>query len=177
MKAERQKGINPSGDCGPCCLAGVTGVSVDQIYKDFGRIDGMTYDCMYQMSWRYAVNGLLRCVSNDLPSLDSSAENPRWMTFGRPSWFNEYGWISNVSAKIIGGWIGIAMVNLWGKALEEEHANHWVLVVGCNNSESFKDRTVDISCPTRGEFTIQSKDFLKNYGGYNVIWVKPLAIP
>lgn len=175
IKAERQKGINPMGDCGPCCLSGVTGVPVQQVYDDFGKIDGMTYDCMLKMCWYYVSHRHLHHVMNDLPDAGDYLCHPRWMTYGRPSWMNEYNWMNHVSASLAGGYIGIAPVNLHGRALQEQmHSNHWVLIVGCDNPSEAANRKVYISCPTKGDFVVNSKDFLMHYGGYNTIWVKPI---
>lgn len=174
--AAPQQGINVSGDCGPCCISGITGIPVLDIYNKYvGRIDGLTYFDVYNLCLKLVDDGIIEQVDNKLPDLPEYLEDPEWNTFGRPSWMNMHNWLNNVSFKVATGWIGIAMVNMRGFALEEAmHANHFVLIIGCQNGESYSDKIVKISCPTLGYYEKPAKDFLKNYGGYNTIWVKPI---
>lgn len=172
-KAVPQQGINPAGDCGPCCLAGVSGISVQEIYDIFGKVDGMTYFCMKNMCLKLQEKGLIKDFENNLPEQGDWQKDPEWNTFGRPSWMNLHPWMNNVSLHIHSGWVGIAMVNLHGRALQERmHANHWVLITGAENGERHADKFVKISCPTLGEYEKSAEDFLMNYGGYNAIWVR-----
>ena len=50
---------------------------------------------------------------------------------GRPSWKNGGSWFDNLCFKIHCGWVGIAMVDIDGKAPENNYlTNHFVLIVG-----------------------------------------------
>lgn len=171
IRAIPQQGINSKGDCGQCCLAGITNKSVKEIYQIQGVIDGLTYFSMMSLIKKLGIK-----YNNKLPYLDDWRMNEEWQTFGRPSYMLTQEWLENAYSRTLNGWIGLCGVNLNGKAIEEEIADHWVLLykITYDPQKLYKEKNVYISCPTKGERIFNAKDFLKNYGGYNTIWVKPL---
>lgn len=173
FKAVPQQGINPKGDCGPCCMAGIIGVPVAKIYEMLGRIDGMTYFCMVDLCQKLQTEGFISEWDNKLLEKAEWESEPWVNTFGRPAWMNCFPWTNHVSAKLHSGWVGLAMVNMRGQALTDNMtANHWVLIVGCKNGENKSDKMLKISCPTLGDYEKNAYEFLMHYGGYNTIWVK-----
>ncbi len=181
------EGINKGGDCGPCCLAGLTGLTVKTIYdKYFGRIDGMSYSDIYEVCWKLKIDGTIQHVHSDLPLL-KKMNNAEYQVFGNPSWENFREWSTHVYDLLCRDYIGIAQVHQDGNAMGDKkhqwYTNHWVLIKGMSgitiddntlkrNIEIDKLR-VHISCPTYGEYTKEPLEFLMNYGGYNPIWVYP----
>ena len=172
IKSVKQQGINKMGDCGQCCLAGITGKSVKEIYDSQERIDGLSYFTMLSL-----IKKLGLIYDNKLPHLDDWRKkdgNEEWQTFGLPSYILSYEWLQNGYTKIKCGWIGLCLINFSGNAIDDEFADHWVIVnnIKFNNEGLYNDDNVFISCPNRGEYSINVKKFLKYYGGYNAIWIK-----
>ena len=179
IKAKPHAGINHGGDCGPCCLAGITGMTVREVYDICfnGTVDGTSYEDVYEACWKLKIGKHIRYFHNQLP-LSMKHLEPRYQPFGNPSWENFNEWLSNAISQLKQGYVGLANVNMDGKApgdlRHQWMTNHWVLIVGAVDDMSDGDRRmVHISCPTRGEFTIHPMEFLINYGGYNTIWVLP----
>lgn len=172
LNAHRQAGLNPRGDCGPCVIGSVANKSVLQVYEEvFGEIkDGLCYDDVIKSLEHYNIEYCAELPINELRS------HPRWKQFGEPGWFNWNSWFNNAMSKSSKGWVGLSQVCFNGNAPIEEHTNHWVIIQKAEDAgnEFFDDKKVFISCPTKGEFVLQAKHFLKNYGGYNTIWVNPV---
>jgi hypothetical protein len=183
-KSAPHAGLNPAGDCGPACLAGITGYSVREIYDRYfrGRIDGTSYDDMYAACWKLFWEEKFQWVTNELPKNCKRAE-PKYQIFGNPSWENFREWAAHADQKINhAGCVGIAQVNMRGNAFgDRKHqlsTDHWVLIVGVDYDKDAPavDLKVHVSCSTLGEYSKDVFEFLMNYGGYNAIWVKPKKI-
>ncbi len=169
-RAFSHEGINPDGDCGPCCIAPLLGLTVKEVYDKQEHINSMSYDAIIKMLHREGAY-----FENYLPPDQFVDNNPQWFTFGKPSWWNFIRWFELSKRRLHGGLVGIAQVNMRGLAHIEDYTDHWVLIYGFNHkSENAVDRTVLISCPTKGIFEISAKQFLRTYGGYNTIWVSPI---
>lgn len=178
-RAKKHEGINPGGDCGPCCLAGVTFMDVKAIYENyFHRIDGVSYGDMISACYKLYWDLKIKAVDNKLVA-EHKIQDPEYATFGNPSWENFNNWFKHVIQKTSTGWVGIAQVHQDGKAAgdlkHQFYTNHWVLIIGGQDDKrEFNNRLVHISCPTKGVYSVPPLEFLMNYGGYNTIWVLPL---
>jgi hypothetical protein len=182
IKAAPHAGINPGGDCGPSCIAGVTGLTVKQVYDQYfnGRYDGTCYQDMLAACWKLYHEDKITWIDNKLP-FENSIKDPEYAVFGNPSWSNFNNWLDNAIQHINAGCIGLAQVHLHGNAMgDRKHQfshNHWLLIVGATTNENQDweedNRKVYLSCPTHGEFSKHPLEFLMNYGGYNTIWIKP----
>lgn len=187
ISAKPHEGINAGGDCGPCCLAGITGLPVREIFeKYFGRIDGMSYPDVYETCWKLKIDGKIQHLHTELP-LPQKLADAEYQTFGYPSWENFRGWSIHVFDQLLTGYVGVAQVHQNGDAMGDRkhqwYTNHWVLIKGISGvrfEEGSHQRKIDIdqlqvhiSCPTLGEYTKRPIEFLMNYGGYNPIWVYP----
>jgi hypothetical protein len=180
-KAAKHAGLNPGGDCGPACLAGLTGYSVQEIYDLCfrGKIDGTCYDHMYAACWKLYSENKFTWIDTELPT-DSRSIHHEFQRFGKPSWENFREWTKKAHYMTrSAGCAGIVQINMFGDAFgDRKHqlaTNHWALVVDAvyDKDANASDLKVTISCPTRGEYTIEAFEFLMNYGGYNAIWVCP----
>lgn len=171
IKALPHAGINESGDCGPCCVGSISRKSVREIYDLFVEIpSGVCYGDIIMLLNKLGIE-----YENYLPSDRHWAENPEFFPIGKPSWRNWISWYELSQTRLRRGMIGIAPVNMKGELNITDYINHFVLIVGFKQTgDSASDKKVLISCPTKGDFEIQPKDFLWHYGGYNAIWVKPL---
>jgi len=177
IKAARHEGINPGGDCGPCCLSGITGIPVREIYDKYfnGRIDGTCYTDMLAACWKLYAQGKIKHIDTELPPNNKRPDH-EYMIFGNPSWENFIQWTEHVKQKTTHA-VGIAQVHMTGDAMGDRkhqwYHNHWLLITGAEMGESAAGKVVHVSCPTLGEYTKQSLEFLMNYGGYNPIWIYP----
>lgn len=163
-------GINPDGDCGPACLAGIMGKSIREIYDLFGQVkNGLSYDHCIKFLFRNHI-----WYENHLPSDPYIDENPEWFNYGKPSHHNFIRWFDLSKRRLNAGLVGMAQVNARGKANIEDFQDHWVLIYGFKQlSDNAVDKIILVSCPTKGEFEVDAKDFLWKYGGYNTIWIQP----
>lgn len=164
-------GINKAGDCGPACIAGIMNKSVKEIYDLFGKeVNGLCYDWAVKFLYRNKIY-----YENHLPADNYVDENPQWFTFGKPSWWNFIKWFELSKSRMKAGLVGLAQVNMNGNAHNDEYTDHWVLIYGFEqNGENAADKLLLISCPTKGEFKVEAKKFLRQYGGYNTIWCEGL---
>lgn len=176
-KAQKHQGINPGGDCGPCCLAGITGLSVREIYdKYLRRIDGTSYGCIIEALWKLRFAGIVQYHHTELPIRRKRCDH-EYQTFGNPSWEGFREWAEHVDSLIRQGYVGIAQVHLDGNAMGDRkhqwYTNHWVLINGIDYDKQADGNKliVHVSCPTYGEYSKPVLEFLMNYGGYNPIWV------
>jgi hypothetical protein len=181
FKAAPHAGLNPGGDCGPACLAGLTGYSVKEIYDLCfrGVIQGTCYDHMYAACWKLYWEDKFTWIDTELPP-NNKIPSHEFQIFGNPSWENFREWTKKANYMTRNaGCAGIVQINMWGEAFgDRKHqlsTNHWALIVDAHydKDSAATEQKVTISCPTRGEYTVESFEFLMNYGGYNAIWVKP----
>ena len=170
IKAIRQQGINLKGDCGPCCLASVSGKTVQEIYDLHGRTDGLTYMDVTNILWKLGMK-----YENYLPTEKWSSEDPAWFSIGKPSWKSFIEWYDLSIQRRDRGLVGLAMVNSKANANEDCYMDHWVIISGLKyKGPNAVDKIVCVSCPTKGEFEVDAPTFLKKHGGWNTIWVKPI---
>lgn len=160
-------GINPGGDCGPACIAGIMGTTVEEVYNLLGKkVDGLCYDWVTKFLFRNKIY-----YENHLPSDQFIDENPQWFSFGRPSWWNFIEWYELSKRRMRAGLVGLAQVNMNGNAHNDDCVDHWVIIYGFEQiSKNAVDKLLLISCPTKGEYKVDAKTFLRRYGGYNTIW-------
>lgn len=170
IRALPHANINPQGDCAPACIAGISGKTIQDIYKLNGRIDGLAYSDVIRV-----LNLLGLEYENFLPSYKMHSDNPEYFEFGMPSHRNFNAWWELSVNRMQQGMVGLAKVHPNGLANIEDYTNHFVIICGLEKRQehSAKDLSVMISCPTKGEYEVPVKDFLWKYGGYNSIWVKP----
>ena len=170
IRALSHEGVNKTGDCGPACLAGISGKSITEIYHIHGRIDGLSYSDIIK-----TLNVLGLEYENYLPNYNRHSDNPEYFEFGMPAYRNFNAWWDLSISRMKKGFVGLAKVHINGQANTEDFANHFVIIYGMQKRKehSAKDLIVLISCPTKGEYEIEAKNFLWKYGGYNAIWVKP----
>jgi hypothetical protein len=180
ITARPHEGINAGGDCGPCCLAGITGLSVREIYEKYlTRIDGTCYEDIITACWKLRFADKIQYHTTELP-VNKKSHDPEYQIFGNPSWENFREWSLHVNDMFLRGYVGIAQVHQNGNAMGDRkhqwYHNHWVLIKGIDGIEEGRKINMDelkvhISCPTFGEYTKEPLEFLMNYGGYNPIWI------
>lgn len=169
--------IHKGGDCGACSLSGALGISVAEVYKRFSS-DGITNS--------HEMARCLRCtISEGLADrmIDRHAEwpyNRHWRSFGSPAWQESLSWFNHVRMAIDAGYYGLAMVDFSGSGgIDGLDVNHWVLICGARTEGSVAGKIItgDIltSCSVRGEQWHDTREFLKKWGGYDVLFVRPIS--
>lgn len=166
--------IYKGGDCGACSLGGVLGISVPEVYKAFGS-DGITHSG--------EMGRCLRCAVTDYADriLDVPA---KWdvytgcASFGQPAYFASVPWFNYIRMGIDAGYYGLATINYDGNGRPE--TNHWIVICGARTKGAIVNELITgdilVSCSVRGECWYDAREFLKNFGGYDTMLVRPKVI-
>ena len=192
--------INKGGDCGPCVLGGLLDISGDydsvkiaKIYVTYCESEArsISQPRMLQILYDSKARGLIEEMIQDVPIW----QRPNSVSqFGSPGWTMASQWYKYIQMAIRAGYYGMAMITSEGRG---NHAklDHWVLICGfrqreipnphTRNSKDPKMRESTIitqeilisnsSTKAKDERWIEARTFLKNYGGYNAILVRPNA--
>lgn len=166
--------LHQRGDCGACVVAGITGLTPNEIYEYHGKIDGMAYSCMVELLKKLKDKNVIEDFRAEMPLLSEFLNEPEFNTFGRPGWMNAQAWFAWAVNKFYNGYIGIAAVSMTKNGHVDASADHWVMLNGRDwDSGSVRENKIHVSCSWRGEYKQSVHEFLKTEGGYNTIWVKP----
>lgn len=175
--------ISNGGDCGACCLSGVTGKSIDEIYELKGEVGALSY---------FDVKNVLAKIPGHLiEGFPEAEELHRGLHhFGMPSVANSHNWFNRLKWMIDGDFVGFAQINYKNEGNVNFETDHWVLLVGYSETwEDVTDETgkyigsrcdekVIVSCSAAGG-SLYSKDkrkFCKENGGYDAIYFKPFTV-
>lgn len=175
-RARRQPSpwICKGGDCGACALGGALDLDVADLYSRFSS-EGITN--------RGEMGRCIRCASSYGFAdriIDTPAEWPacRYMhSFGSPAVHEGLCWFNHVRMAIDAGYYGVAMVDFEQKGGPE--TNHWVLIAGARTKGSVVGEVLTgdvlITCSVTGERWIEAREFLRTMGGYDALFVRPVA--
>jgi hypothetical protein len=166
--------MNKGGDCGACALGGALGIEPAIVYSDF---DSRGITNIWEMA------RCLRCsVSRGFADriLDSPVQiwnHPIAVaSFGRPAWVDYLPWFNYVRMAIDAGYYGIAQVDF--KEQGGPETDHWVLLCGARTKGAVVNEIItgDVlaSCSVKGERWYEAREFLKNMGGHDVLFVRPI---
>lgn len=177
--------LNPGGDCGPCCLAGLFGLSIEDIYERIKNEEkaGLSWLGMYYFLHQAVADRLVDFVITDVPSWQRS---PSQMLFGNPGWCSNLQWFGYMTMAFQAGYYGLAAVahDRTGP-LSATVGDHWVLLCGARarfeptQNPHAKVLVTEIlvsnssSQPTAKEGWVDVLEFLRNWGGYNCFLVRP----
>lgn len=177
-----QPHINTGGDCGACVLGGIVGQSLDAVYKNF-QPDEKTPTSFHWFSMRQGLHNGLHAGFFDRIIVDTPAwKSPResMMQFGTPAWAQSLGWFAYLRMAMDAGYYGLAMVN-FAKQGPWQSPDHWVLLCGTREiwpeDEGAINSEVLVSCSaksTPAEEWVRVEDFLKERGGFNCFFARPL---
>lgn len=168
INALSHAGIIKEGDCGACCLGAILGKTVKEIYDFFPEPRNIAYHDVITVLQKSGTE-----YFNHFPILKFHDMRPDWFHFGFPGHHNWIAWFDQAESFVNAGKIGMAHVNLQGRANTEDYVDHWVLIQVEKHGSNAIDKIVNVSCPTKGNYNVVAKDFLWKYGGYNTIWVTP----
>lgn len=172
IKAKPHEFVNPQGDCGACCIASIVGNNIKDVYDAIGGVKGLTYFDLCKALDEFEME-----YNTELPFLDQWRQESWYQILGMPSFIMVEEFFRFAKMRLLDGYVGIAPINYHGKLLDDESIDHFVLItsIDCSfeSKDVLRDVEVKISCPSKGDYWISIKPFLKYYGGWNTIWVKP----
>lgn len=183
--------LNPQGDCGPCVVSAVLGLSGPQaVYDRFH--DSKPYAISF-----HDMQGILRVEDGKL--LDRVIEYaPTWLGAGAEfsGWLGTYGWhaerfhepwFNYARMAFDAGYYGLAQVD-YSRTGGEKYGgpDHWVLLCGARSWVEWGDekdgcragipvRQILVSCSASnvdGEW-VDARDMLKFRGGFNAFFARP----
>jgi len=187
--------LNDGGDCGACVLGGLLDLGGDstaqigKIYVAFceSEAKSISQPKMLSILGEIKSRGLVEEFIHNVPIWqrpDSVSQ------FGSPGWTMASQWYQYIKMAIRAGYYGMAMVTSKGRGNHAE-LDHWVMICGfrqreipnphTRNSKDPKMRESTIitqeilisnsSIKAKDERWIETRDFLKRFGGYNAILV------
>lgn len=179
------------GDCGACCIAGVFNIAVQEAYElqDKDERPKDAKEKPYPFSWwgmRFALHawekGYSDGVLDDVP-IWPWCETQMSLGHGIKSWYQNIPWFHYVRMGLLGGFYGVAQVDYNSRGPLFSH-DHWVLICGARERESPHEtvkgahklnQEILISCSSKNPqgYWKDTRDFLRDDGGYNVIMVRP----
>ena len=191
--------INPGGDCGACCLVGLIDWNkedIPKLYKsilrdyyggkkrEIGAIDW--YDLKEKANnYLHWEKGLISPIMIDRPNIAKLEENEIYFNQHHTlPWLSDELWVQMVKTYLEAGYIGMTTINFDGEYNQEKMkgTNHWVLINGLKqkwikegNTKKAK-KEVRIGCSVKGNYWVDVRDFLKNYGGYTVAFIRKIPI-
>ena len=168
IKILSHAGILKEGDCGACCIGTIAGLSVQDVYDILDELRNINYSLVLTILQKLSIE-----YENWLPNYHMIDNREDWFPFGYPAHQNWMEWFKISQDRTNKKMIGIANINLNGKANIDPYADHWVLITVSDEGDKSINKMVNISCPTKGYYRVNAKDFLMMYGGYNTIWVYP----
>lgn len=193
--------LNHGGDCGLCCISGLLGHGTEFVreayrlaYDNPDTIQALSLPSMVQalknLCHRY---GLAEEVA-DYPVQPRVGFGRGVSPWGYPAdhMFNE--WLHQLRTHLEAGYVGVTEIlySGGGRTTADFHyrgSDHWVLLTGAR-SVYWEDRDGDgkfrcggwhkhvkVSCSMKGDYWLEVKDFLTQYGGFHVLFVRPVPAP
>jgi len=166
-----------SGDCGACVLSGLLSKSVQEVYDFFkGKIEAFSRPSIRNALYKAEAHGLIDRYIHNVPTWDVPDSVKLW---GSPSWLMNIEWFKYIQMAIDAGYYGICNVSLDPQSAGHP-GDHFVMICGtkviCPESVGSIRQELFISCSARhpeGKW-INSLEFLRNHGGFNVLLVRPV---
>ena len=166
--------VYPGGDCGPCALAGLTDLTVREVYEDLiGKIAPPHFEAMRHILLQGQITGMFDRVIVD----PATFQLPLWLqSWGSAAHLSASAWFHYVLMAVDAGYYGLAMVRLDRSGVHSAGPDHWVMICGARIDAH---REVLVSCPARDrpdEEWVEAGEFLRARGGYNLLLVRPTKI-
>lgn len=176
--------IAPGGDCGGCVLAGLTGLTLEEVYDRLkeGQREPFSYPTMRTALYEAKSRGLLHRIVTEHPMWFSYFDGPG--NFGQPSWMMALEWSHYVRMAIEAGYYPVCEVNMAGNGPLSTN-DHWLMIVGIREKHAKNkavegawdiDEEVLVNCSSRctpDEQWTKCREFLTKHGGFNCFLAKP----
>lgn len=180
--------IVKGGDCTACCLAAVTGLSVQDCY---GLVEderlaggGLTWEGVRRALIEAERRGLIDdCVTTTPMWVENFY--PAHMMWGLTAVMQGGGWLDYLRLAFTAGFYALTHIDYAGRG-PYESGDHFVLLCGVRERLEPVDnevgrkvgarailREVLVSCSASGERWIGANEFLKTRGGFAVLLAKP----
>lgn len=170
--------LNSGGDCGPCVLAGISGISVADVYARAN--DGKPTSL--------SVHEIQRFLRANPDLFDRYIDEPPigwpvyevWHAWGSQPHHQGQPWFRYVRMAIEAGYYGIAAVSMQKEGPHGPGTDHWVMICGAREvrpeGEGRVRMEVLVSCSatsTPAEEWVDAWDFLRHRGGFNLLFARP----
>lgn len=193
--------LNSGGDCGLCCISGVLGHGTEFVreayrlaYDSPDTIRALSLPCMTKaLSNLHHQHGLIEDLA-DYPVQPRVGFGRGVSPWGYPGdqLFNE--WLHQLRTHLEAGYVGVTEILFSGGGrttadFKYRGSDHWVLLIGAKSvywekrDEQGKfqfggwDKYVKVSCSVKGDYWVDIQDFLTQYGGFHVLFVRPVPMP
>jgi hypothetical protein len=186
--------VQPGGDCGACVIAGLTGLAVPEVYERFEcwkRYFGETMEQALArreptLGWHEMVSLLHQGLAHDAGFFDRTITDVAFwpceiemiMQYGRPSVNMALEWFAYLRMGLDAGYYAIANVDHGKKG---GPADHWILIAGAREVWPEESGVIHqqllVSCSSRStpdEEWVNAHDFLKERGGFNLLFARPI---
>lgn len=182
-----QPHLNPGGDCSACVIAGLLGLSVEEVYVKLGdgAPTGLTYYCRKRILERAQKMGIVDRLVFAVPLWPSAMGGH--LPFGPSGHLAAREWFDYVRMAIDAGYYGIASVQFekTGASFNvPPETNHAVLLCGVRERAvpvalgHRIDSEVLVSCSSKSSPDlewVEVQEFLAQRGGYNIQLVRPFS--
>lgn len=168
------------GDCAACVLGSICGMSVREIYSEFANAIGG--DRPHGLGFEDIRNVLHEAMARGI--IDRFVVfQPMWFipdgrcSFGVPGWNLKLQWFEYLLMAMDAGYYGLANV-VFDKKGPFATPDHFVMIVGARmfvEDNAFKMQIL-VSCSstkTPDVEWVNVDDFLKQRGGFNIIYARP----
>lgn len=179
--------VYAGGDCGPCCVSGITGIPVADVYgwndESKDKPEAFSWWAMRGVLWKLVSHGKLVEVIDSVPMFASNPASS--LMWGYPGWTMNQGWFDWIKLAIGAGYYGVAQIDSQKRGPFSPDGfgvagDHWVMIVGVRRVVPDKPgmiaQDVLVSNSSRSapdEEWVPHHEFLSRWGGYNVMLVKP----
>jgi len=179
-------GLHQGGDCGACVLAGLMGISIEEVYDKLHPKKKP-----YSFSHYDMIEGLREAKYGQKKILRYIERAPSWPSielmrqFGDTAWMQSLEWNQYITMAFEAGYYAIASVRHDKTGPFSGGTDHWVLLCGTRTrweeDTKFGGRTghreILVSCSSRStpdEEWVEVGEFLKQRGGFNALLAKPV---
>ena len=177
--------IHKGGDCAACVLAGLVGMTVEEIYTDvyeqeLDKVRAPSWIEMVRYLTKLYYDGELDRFITDTPYWSS---NDAQRTFGDTFARQSSEWFKYVVMALDAGYYGLLNYSFDGKG-PHSYPDHFVMVVGARakskkirNKAGWRvEQSLLISCSsskTKAEFWVTLGRLARDHGGFNIMLARP----
>jgi len=179
--------LHPGGDCAACSFGGLVGFeSVQQVYDEFseGEPVATSWETSRRRLWEARSRGFIDRFIEDVPLWPDMFLGH--LTWGNTSWFCQgLAWENYLTMAFDAGYYGLASINYKGEGpgSDTDHAVllcgieevHTPLTLSTGTKASRIDRHLLVSCSSKGDYWMETRKFLQEYGGFNVLLARPVS--
>lgn len=167
--------VVPGGDCGACVLAGIFQRDLGYAYGTLNNsITGAIAHpemaaCIERARWEGIADRTVTAVPQwPVPSI--------LQAWGNPSWQQSHEWFYYLRMAIDAGYYGVASIDFHHSGPFGTGPDHWVLLCGVRERRVgfvIEHEVLVSCCVSHTERWVSAYEFLRHWGGFNVLLVRP----